>query len=264
MDLFFRKSGEGFPLIILHGLYGSSDNWMSVAKTLAEHFTVYLIDQRNHGQSPHADSHTYEDMVSDLNAFMEAQQIQKAILIGHSMGGKTAMRFTLEYPEKVQKLVVVDIAPKDYSGYRNYGKVTADHEEILEKLLSVDLPELKNRNDINTVLEKHFEDVRLRMFLLKNIRKLSKQSYGWKMNLEVLRRDLSEIMNGFTDVAATSQHDVLFIKGEKSPYIDEDDTMIIRKYFPNSEIVTIPEAGHWVHYEQPDILLKTLDYFLLD
>lgn len=263
MELFFRKSGQGDPIVILHGLYGSSDNWMTIAKSLAEHFEVYLIDQRNHGQSPHMESHTYDDLVEDLNRFIVLHQLVNPILIGHSMGGKTAMRFALKYPNKIKKLIVVDIAPKNYSGYRNYGKVTADHEKILKQLLSIHLPSITTRGELNAILEHHFEDTRLRMFLLKNIRKQMKGGYTWKLNLEVLLHDLPDIMDGFSNITNSIPQPALFIKGGDSNYIDEDDMFEVRKYFPNAELAIIPNAGHWLHYEQPEVLLKTLHYFLL-
>ncbi len=261
MQLFFRKSGEGQPLIILHGLYGASDNWISIIRSLSDHFTVYAIDQRNHGQSPHMPSHTYEDMVEDLHEFIQQQNIQDPIILGHSMGGKTAMRFAIKYPEIVKKLVVVDIAPKNYSSYQNYGEVTSDHEYILTSLKKIPLDEMKNRTEINKELEKYFKDERLSMFLMKNI-KSSKGHFSWKMNIDVLQKDLEQVMDGFDNVNTNNPQHALFIKGGNSPYINEDDTMLIRKYFPSAELITIDGAGHWLHAEKPEQLLKTLDYFL--
>lgn len=263
MELFYRKSGAGQPLIIVHGLYGSSDNWMTQARTLAENFEVYLVDQRNHGQSPHTDSHTYEDMVSDLDAFLELHQIKDPILIGHSMGGKVVMRYAMKFPEKVKKVIVVDIAPKNYSSYTNYGKVTSDHAYILDSLSKIDLTSFKTRKLLGEELQKYFKEEQLRMFLLKNIKRTEEGSFVWKMNIKVLKADLQKIMDGFSTHTMVCSHPALFIKGEKSPYIDEDDMFAIRKYFPNAELVTIPNGGHWLHYEQPDLLLKTLHYFLL-
>lgn len=262
MNLFFRKSGSGQPLVILHGLYGSSDNWMTQARKLADIFEIYLIDQRNHGQSPHTDTHTYEDMVSDLDSFLESHQIKDPILIGHSMGGKVVMRYALEFPEKVKKVVVVDIAPKNYSSYANYGRVTSDHAHILESLSKIDLPSFKTRKSIGEELQKYFKEEQLRMFLLKNIKRSESGSFTWKMNIKVLKADLPLIMDGFSTQTASCAHPALFIKGEKSPYISEDDMFAIRKYFPGAELVTIPNGGHWLHYEQPELLLKTLHYFL--
>lgn len=263
MELFYRKSGSGEPIVILHGLYGSSDNWMTQAKILSEHFEVYLIDQRNHGQSPHADSHTYTDMVNDLHDFLHQQDIKNPILIGHSMGGKVVMRYALEHPNEINKVIVVDIAPKDYSSFSNYGKVTSDHEYILQSLQKINLESLKTRKQITDELKKYFGEEQLIMFLLKNIKRADGGVFQWIMNIDVLQADLQHIMQGFTNVNTSCDHPALFIKGEKSPYIDEDDMFVIRKYFPNAELVTIPKAGHWLHYEQPELLIKTLHYFLL-
>lgn len=263
MELFYRKSGSGDPIIILHGLYGSSDNWMTQAKVLAENFEVYLVDQRNHGQSPHAGSHTYADMVNDLQSFIEQHNIENPILIGHSMGGKVVMRYALAHPDKIKKVIVVDIAPKDYSAFTNYGKVTSDHSYILDSLSAIQLSNYKTRNAISGELKKYFSSEQLVMFLLKNIKRSEKEGFEWKMNIEVLKNDLPEIMKGFTTTKDSCDHPTLFIKGEDSPYIDEDDMFEIRKYFPNAELVTIPKAGHWLHYEQPELLVKTLHYFLL-
>lgn len=262
MKLFYRSVGEGRPIIIVHGLYGSSDNWLSIAKRL-DGFQCFLLDQRNHGQSPHTESHTYEDMVSDLKLFIEEHNLRKPVLVGHSMGGKTVMLFALKYPELVDKFVIADITPKDYNSFRNYGKVTANHEEILSKLVGVNLDEYPTRTLINKHFETLFTDARVRMFLLKNLKRNAEGKLSWKVNLIALNNHLDDIMGGFKDVTLVNEKvESLFIKGANSPYIDDDDLFQIRNFFPMANMVSIPDAGHWLHVDQPELLIGTLNYFL--
>lgn len=266
MELFFREKGKGEKtIIILHGLYGASDNWLSVSRELENDFRIILADQRNHGKSPHSEEHTYQAMADDLNRLMEKLDIQKAILIGHSMGGKTVMRFCLEHPEKVEKMIVVDIAPKSYASFANYAEVTANHKKIIEALASVDPSQFNDRHDIDKALSSSFSDKRLRAFLMKNVKRKKNGNYYWQLNLEALKNNMPEIMDGFSNLSKNDSEkmpETVFIKGEKSPYIKEDDTIFINNFFPGSQIVTIPEAGHWMHAEKPELFIKTIRYFL--
>ncbi len=268
MELFYREKGAGpRTIIIIHGLYGSSDNWLSIANALENKYRVISIDQRNHGQSPHSNEHTYQAMADDLKALMVKLNIEKATLLGHSMGGKTAMRFCLEHPEMVTKLIVVDIAPKSYASFSNYAEITANHQKIIDTLLDVDPSKFSNRRDIDKALKSKFPDKRLRAFMMKNLKKQKDGSYAWELNLKALKNNISEIMDGFSKLPAKpekSMPETIFIKGEKSPYIHDDDTMVINKFFPGSQIVTIPDAGHWIHAEQPELFIKTVKYFLDD
>lgn len=262
MNLHFRTVGEGKPLIIVHGLYGSSDNWLSIAGKL-DGYKCYLIDQRNHGQSPKTHSHTYSDLVEDLKQFIQQHNIQKPLLIGHSMGGKTVMQFTLQYPELVNKMVVVDIAPKDYNGFKNFGKVTTDHREIIDTLLDVDISGFATRKAINEHFEGLFSDARVRMFLLKNLKRDKELGFIWRVNLSTLSTHLDDIMGGIPiELGSNDKVETLFIRGADSPYIDEDDLFQIRNFFPLANLVSIPNAGHWLHVDQPDLLIGTLNYFL--
>jgi esterase len=266
MELFYREKGKGEKtIIIVHGLYGSSDNWLSVAKDLEKDFRIILVDQRNHGQSPHSDEHSYQVMAEDLFELVQNLNIEKATLMGHSMGGKTVMRFCLEHPEMVEKMIVVDIAPKSYGSFSNYGEATADHSEIIDALASIDPSGFEDRKEIDKALKDHFPQKRLRAFFMKNLRRRKDGTYEWEINLEALKNNMQEIMDGFSDLSPQTEKkmpETIFIRGEKSPYIQENDSMSINRFFPGSQIVNIPGAGHWVHAEKHDLFLKTVRYFL--
>lgn len=268
MKLFYREYGtQGPTMVILHGLYGASDNWVSIARKLEKDYRIFIIDQRNHGQSPHSETHDFESMADDLLTFFKDHNITKAHIVGHSMGGKTAMRFALLHPELIDKLVVIDIAPKSYASFSNYAQITNNHLLIMDSMLNVDLSNIQSRQEVDQQLSGQLTDQKLRHFLLKNIHRTKSGSYQWRFNLPVLKQSLEQIMDGFSDLPP-EQHKTniqsIFIKGEQSGYITEEDSLIIRKYFKNAELVTIPNAGHWLHAEQPDLLIKTLAYFLLD
>ncbi len=266
MELFYREKGKGEKtIIIVHGLYGASDNWLSVAKALENDFRIILVDQRNHGQSPHSNNHSYQAMVQDIYELMQRLKIEKAILMGHSMGGKSVMRFCLEHPEMVEKLIVVDIAPKSYGEFSNYAEVTADHHKIIDTLSSIDPSVFKERQKIDEALKEHFPQKHLRAFFMKNLRRRKDGHYEWKINLDALRNNMKEIMDGFSGLppkTGKKMPEAIFIRGEESPYIHEDDSMSINKFFPGSQIVNIPGAGHWVHAEKHDMFIKTVKYFL--
>ncbi len=261
MELFYRKYGEGVPLVIVHGLYGASDNWVSIAKKLAESYEVYLIDQRNHGRSPHSKEHNYKLMVQDLYQFLEDREIEKAILIGHSMGGKTVMHFAVEYPEKVDALIVLDIAPKSYVAVS--GKASIHHYLILNTMRNIDFSKVKSRKDIDLALSENLHDERIRMFLLKNIQRDAQNKFSWRLNVEALYNHIDEIMDGALRVnEAVQGFPVLFIRGADSNYILDEDMEEIQKIFPYAELETIENAGHWLHAEQADKLLEVIDHFL--
>ncbi|MDQ1769665.1 alpha/beta fold hydrolase [Labilibaculum sp. A4] len=269
MKLNYKKLGKGRPLLILHGLYGASDNWLTIAKELSNNFTVYIIDQRNHGDSPHANSHTYQDLKEDLLEFMNDHKIEKAILLGHSMGGKTVMFFAADHPERVSSLLVVDIAPKNYSKISDYAPQTIDHSCIVKAMLNLDLSLYKNRTEIDAKLTESITSKRVRQFLLKNLKRDENKQFIWKLNIKTINDYLPQIMDGidgdrFAEGKGITAFPVLFIRGEKSNYISDNDHNLIRTIFPKAEITTIPNAGHWVHAEQPKLLVKTVEYFALD
>lgn len=252
MDLNYKTFGQGEPLLILHGLFGMLDNWQTLGKKLAEHYTVYLVDQRNHGRSPHVDEMNYQAMAKDLKEFMEAHWIYEAHLLGHSMGGKTVMQFAGQYPDMVNKLIVVDIAPRAYPG---------GHEEIMEALRTVDLKTIDKRGDADEQLKPRIKNKSIRQFLLKNLSRSKEDGYAWKMNLEAIQEHYEEIL------AAVSGNDpfdgpALFIRGGNSNYIRETDREDILALFPEAEIKTVENAGHWVHAENPELMLEIVQKFL--
>ena len=267
MELFFRKYGEaGPPLIIVHGLYGSSDNWVSIARELSDRFEVYVVDQRNHGHSPHSDIQDYPAMREDLREFMDLQGIKKAVLIGHSMGGKTVMSFAEAWPERVQALVSVDIAPKSYRNLALASRTAANHSNMIDAMLALDLSKVHSREDADHALATSIGSERIRGFLLKNLRREG-ESFSWRINLQAFSKNLEKIFEGMDREAIAARGGItgfpaLFISGGNSEYIRAVDHQGIRDIFPTAEIVTIPGAGHWVHAEQPDLLVKTLKYFL--
>ncbi|MBN2165500.1 MAG: alpha/beta fold hydrolase [Marinilabiliaceae bacterium] len=268
MKLSYREFGTSKTiLIIVHGLYGASDNWVTIGKQLSEKFKVFIIDQRNHGKSPHNNSHTYDDMRDDLLSFMDYHNIDNAHLIGHSMGGKTVLRFCLAYPERTDKVISVDIAPKPYHLQNNFTLSTPDHAKIISSMLNAPLKTFKNRLDIDNYLATDIPNNQVRQFLLKNITRSSEGSFTWKLNIKTISENLYEILDGFSHISPDSNKylkPVFFIKGEKSNYILNDDLFYCRKYFPKAEFITIPNAGHWLHAEQPELFIKTALYLLDD
>jgi len=267
MNLFFRTLGQGDRnLIIIHGLYGSSDNWLSVARLLGDQFKIFIIDQRNHGQSPHSSDMNYGLMAEDVHEFMQQQQINKAVVMGHSMGGKAAMLFALRYPRWVEKLVILDIAPKSYNSFSNYAQITNDHRQIVDGLLSVNPAEYQSRNAIDKVLKAAIPNDMVRSFLLKNIgRNQDKQLY-WKLNIKAISKNLNYIMDGVKEFDTSdefpNEKGVVIIRGAKSSYVQDEDMQQVRKYFPSAQLADIPNAGHWLHAEQTDLFIKTVKYFL--
>lgn len=266
MKLFYRNFGKGPPLIIVHGLYGASDNWLSIGKELASDYDVYLIDQRNHGQSPHSETHNYPAMRDDLISFMDEHDIQKAILVGHSMGGKTVMFLAEAFPERVDSLIVIDIAPTTCHP-DDQSSQARTHTEIVNGMLMVDFSQVKKREDVDDQLARTIHSRRIRSFLMKNVLRTPEGNYQWKLNASVIGKELSSIFEGidlskYSPGTGITGFPVLFIRGENSDYISDDCIPNIKQVFPMAEIATIPRAGHWLHAEQPDLLVKTLRYFL--
>ncbi len=263
MKLFYRKTGNGSPLIIVHGLYGSSDNWVNIGKQLAENYTVYMIDQRNHGRSPFANSNTYNDLRNDLEEFFEQHKIEKATLLGHSMGGKVAMWFAADFPEKVEKLVIADISPKNYLQLNDDSQFYL-HQNILLAMQEIDFSIIKSRNDVDDFMAEKIDNKQIRGFLLKNVvmDKVTKR-YKWRLNAEVLYDYLEEIVSGVNrnwldDRIPITSYPVIFIRGMKSKYILPEDEKLIKDIYPDSRIIDIPDAGHWLHAEQPEKFMNAV------
>lgn len=245
--------GEGQPLLILHGLFGSLDNWQTHAKTLSEYFKVILVDARNHGHSPHTEFHNYELISDDLLALINDLKLAKVSLIGHSMGGKAVMRFSQRFPERVSKLVVVDMGIKAYPMH---------HDVILQGLKSIDFEVISSRNAAETQLAKYINDISVRQFLLKNLYWIDPgKRLAWRMNLSTLEKEMPNIL-----VALPPEHakmETLFLYGTLSNYLLEEDISSIEDFFPSANFEGIEGAGHWVHAEKPNEFLDAVLKFLL-
>lgn len=267
MHLFFRVEGSGTPLVIIHGLYGSSDNWLTVGKKLSAEYQVFMIDQRNHGRSPNSDEHSYELLKDDLAEFFAQQKIKKAIVLGHSMGGKTAMSFAADYPEHIEKLIIIDIAPKDYFLLNDESQYHL-HNNILRAMLEIDFSKIESRKQVEYFLKEKIDNIQIVQFLLKNVhRNKESHHYEWRLNVPVLYDNLDEIISGvnsrwFDDRIPISNYPVLFIKGANSNYILPEDFASIYRIYPEASIVEIPNAGHWLHAEQPKRFMDALWEFL--
>jgi pimeloyl-ACP methyl ester carboxylesterase len=265
MDLFYRELGEGEPLVILHGLYGMSDNWLSVGKQLSQQFRVILVDQRNHGQSPFAGSHTYPDLVNDLTDLLERLGIARAHLLGHSMGGKAAMLFTHQHPGRVARLVVVDISPWGYSADGSHSEaILREHSRIIAGLRSIPLRKISSRREAETILAQSVADNRTALFFLKNLRRGKDGSFSWAINLDAIEKNFDSIMGNVfpLKLAKPILAHTLFIKGLNSGYLSDSSVMHLKELFPLSHFVGIENAGHWVHAEQPAAFVEAVLSFL--
>jgi esterase len=251
MKLFSRKSGHGHPLIILHGLFGSSDNWYTLAKTFSQHFTVYIPDQRNHGQSPHHDAMNYEMLAEDIHHFIRDHGIVNPHIIGHSMGGKAAMNYAVKYPAGLNKLIVVDIVPKAYPVH---------HDAILDGLHAIPLDSLQSRTEADRLLSAFVPEADVRQFLLKNLGRDVDGRFTWKINLRAIDDNLEAMGAG---MIFSGKHDgpALFIRGEKSNYYAPGDEARIKAIFPNAELVTL-DTGHWVQAEKPEEFARVVLTYL--
>jgi len=252
MKLHYREMGEGHPVVILHGLFGNSDNWQTHAKKLAEYFRVILVDQRNHGHSDWSDEFSYDLMSADLFELFESLDLKKVILIGHSMGGKTAIQFSQEHPSFIEKLIVIDIGVKKYPMH---------HAEILKGLHSIDLNVVNTRGQAESIVSQFIESNGVRQFLLKNLYWKEKGVLAWRMNIAVLEREMVNIL------AALSSKEVflptLFIRGALSNYILDQDIDDLEDQFSDFNLVTIENSGHWVHSESPTEFLNSVLEFCL-
>ena len=242
MILHSNTFGQGETFVILHGFLGMGDNWKTLARKFSEsNFEMHLVDQRNHGRSFHSDEFDYELMAEDFKAYCDHHNLSQIVLLGHSMGGKTAMLFATKYPELVKKLIVADISPRYYPIH---------HDAILEGLSQLDFNFVKTRLEADQVLESYVPEIGTRQFLLKNLYWVQKGELGLRINLEVLKENVSEVGEALPSHAAFSK-DTLFLRGDRSEYIGTQDEAIIQRHFPNSKILTITNAGHWLHAENP-------------
>lgn len=254
MKLHHQIVGTGQPLVILHGLFGSSDNWRSLAKQLAKQAQVITVDLRNHGYSPHSFEQNYQLMADDIVELCDLLGLEKVDIIGHSVGGKVAMAFAQRYQSRVNKLMIVDIAPRQYE---------SEHNKIFEALLAIDLSQYSKRSDVDKALSQELPDKAVRQFLLMSLEPTS-EDLIWKTNLPALFENYPQFLEPvcFDDEITVSS---CFIRGGRSFYVQEADKVLIETTFPNSEIYTIEQAGHWVHAEAPrEFLTKVTEFFNYD
>ena len=257
LKLHNEQFGEGPDLIILHGLYGSGNNWRSFAKNLSKDFRISLLDLRNHGKSPHSEQMDYGLMLEDVLLFLEQKTVGSVSVLGHSMGGKTAMQLAMIHPKKIKNLIVGDISPvvyKNGDGHRSY----------LQALNNIPLKQGLNRTEIDNLLSQFIPESAVRAFLLTNLEIRSNQS-SWKINLKALEENLSDLMDFPIDPKMLPfEGNCLFIAGSNSNYIQTDHQPALQSWFPKYRLVRLKNCGHWLHVDQPGALMKTLKYFLTE
>lgn len=252
MQLNYLESGSGTRVVfLLHGLFGSASNLTRLATALEADYRVYRIDLRNHGESFHFDSMTLAEMADDLRRLANALDIETLSLVGHSLGGKVAMQFALSYPERVEKLVVADIAPIAYKPH---------HDETLAALAGIDLRALKSRAQADEHLAKAESELGVRQFLLKNLSRTAEGGWRWKMNLKAIEEGYDDLRQA--PEGAPFDGPTLFLKGELSAYIQDKHRGEIHRLFPRSELEVIPETGHWLHAEKPEAFNQLVCEFL--
>jgi pimeloyl-ACP methyl ester carboxylesterase len=251
--LYSKIEGYGKPLLILHGFLGMSDNWKTIGLQFATNgFQVHLLDLRNHGRSFHSDEFSYELMVQDVYEYCLANNLEKINMIGHSMGGKTAMLFAVTYPERIEKLIIADIGPKFYPQH---------HQTILQGLNAVDFSKKPSRSEVEEIMSHYITDFGTRQFLLKSLYWQEPGQLAFRFNLAVFNKKIEEIGKALPENAVFSKP-TLFIRGGKSDYILNEDFENLKKHFPDSTIETIPDAGHWLHAENPKMFCKIASSFL--
>jgi len=249
----YGQEKAGIPLLVFHGLFGMLDNWGSFGKEMGEFFPVHLLDLRNHGKSFHSPEMSHDDLAHDIVHYMEFHGLEKINLLGHSLGGKAVMQFAIKYPIKVNKLIVVDISPKAYPPH---------HQGILKALESVDFSTATSRQQVEEVLSQFIPEKSVILFLTKNLYWTDDKKLDWRFNLKTLSEKYEEFVSNAIKFGVYSG-ETLFIAGEKSHYILPQDEFQIKQQFPNSSVVTIKNAGHWVQAENPTDFSEVVKNFLL-
>jgi esterase len=254
MKLFCRQFGTGHPVVILHGLFGLSDNWVTFGRQLSEHYSVYIPDLRNHGQSPHSNVFDFPSLENDLVEMFEEKELDHVFLIGHSLGGKTAMFFTLHHPKLVKKLVIVDISLRKSPPNR-------EHQLLLDAMIGVDFTAAKSRGDVERQLQAEIKSPKLRQFLMKNVYWRDRHSLDWRLNLQSINDNLLSVFEGVHG-AGIYTGPTLFIRGGLSDYIVDADLPGLKMKFPGAEVRTIANASHWVHADAPGEFYNLVKTFL--
>lgn len=252
LNLYFQEVGKGEPLIILHGLFGSSDNWRTLSLKLSQSYLVYSVDLRNHGRSPHSDVHDFESMAEDLMNFAEREELEQLTIVGHSMGGKAGMFFAARYPQLLKRLVVVDMAPRKYA---------VQHSREIDALKSIDMDQVHNRRVVEEQLESLLDDKSVVQFFLKNLNRRNDDTFSWRFNLDALVKNYDNILEAVPQNVTFSKP-TLFVRGELSRYIQPEDEPLIRQLYPSARIETVAGSGHWVHAEKPEEFYEVLKRFL--
>jgi len=270
MNLYAHITGQGPALVILHGLYGCSDNWMSIARSLAASgHTVCVPDLRNHGRSPNHPEHSYRVMAADVVAWMEQTGLEQAVILGHSMGGKVATWLAAAHPRKVRALILADIAPVGYASLKEYSPHVVEHLNIMTALEALDIARIHTRQEAEQALAPQIPDRATRQFLLKNLQRDAQGTFFWRMNLPVLKQALPEILGGMDPLKLGHPNLIegipaLCIRGERSSYVGVQEQIFLQQAIPGIKIVTLTNAGYWVHAEQPGMFLSAVQNFLKD
>jgi len=257
MKLFYREYGEGKPIIIAHGLFGMSDNWITIAKKLGEKYKVYILDMRNHGKSPHSEIHTYEAMSNDLYEFIEDKKIEQATFIGHSMGGKAVLQFAENHPSKVREMIIVDISPTEYIPSENFFKKALNHKSFLENLMKIKLENFNTLRELSKFLEIEIQNYFLIQLTLKNIKK-EKEGYEWKINLNSIYFHLDAMRKEIKLSKNVKGIKTLFLFGGNSPYFRKEDEIFIKEHFINYEIKIVSGAGHLIHIDKKNEFINSV------
>ncbi len=256
MDLFTRIYGEGKPIIILHGLFGISDNWVTFARMMSAGYKIFLPDLRNHGQSPHSSVMNYQSMAEDLREFISSHNIVDPIIIGHSMGGKVAMKFALEYPEIPEILIIIDISTRAYA-------IRNTHLDVSGAMLSVDFDSISTRKEIEDQIGSMINDPKIQLFILKNLYRPNSSRFSWRSNIEAITENLDYLTEGITSKKQFGKP-VLFVRGGESDYITDDDITPISTLFPEFQLETIENASHWIQADTPIRLHEIISRFILE
>lgn len=260
MQLFFRTIGTGKPLIILHGLYGCSDNWLTISKNFATNCQVILPDLRNHGQSTHSDIFSINAMTDDILQLTQKLNLSTFYLIGHSLGGKIAIDFTAKYPQMVEKLIVVDIAPRKYS--KTDFEEHQNHHQLINTIKSINLSNYNNRSQALNELLKLQNGERLKNLMMKNLNTDSEGKLYWKINIKAIADNLTDLLNNFEADLSKNKIPILFIRGQNSNYLTLDDFETIKNTIPNANVLEVPNAGHWLQVDNPSFFIENVQKFL--